>query len=126
MRVFPFFSSCFSLRVKGLREGGEKKSLFMQKDLAKISNSSRFRPSLRTEGTRETLKSIGGVVRDDAILIGFLVSTLKVLLQCWSCLNGGEDDEVDSLHGFLWSVHRTGLVRKEEERLNCALRISGN
>jgi hypothetical protein len=65
----------------------------MQKDLAEIQNLSRFRPPLRTEGTRETPSRSGTaskeVVGNDLNLIGFLVSTEKVLLQCWSCLNGG-------------------------------------
>lgn len=98
----------------------------MQKDLAEIENLSRFRPPLRREGTRETLKSIEGKLETAQSEIGFFISTSKVLLQCWSCLNGDEDDEVISHHGFLWSAHRSGLVRKEEGRLNCALRISGN
>ncbi len=105
---------------------GEKRFVFMKKDLAEIHFSSRFRPPLRREGTRETLKSIEDKLETAQSEIGFFISTSKVLLQCWSCLNGGEDDEVINHHGFLWSVHRSGLVRKEEGRLNCALRIGGN
>ena len=61
----------------------------MQKDLEEIEKLSRFRPPLRREGTRETLKSIEDTLETAQSEIGFFISTSKVLLQCWSCLNGG-------------------------------------
>ena len=93
----------------------------MQKDLAEMKFLSRFRPPLRREGMRETLSRSRTSSLREQVPVGFFISASRVLLQCWSCLNGGEYDEVINHHGFLWSVCRSGLVRKEEGRLNCAL-----
>jgi len=97
----------------------------VQKDLAEIENFSRFRPPLHRRARKRQSVDREQSLRKRSLPVDFLSSALKWSFTEWSCLQGRWHDEGIATTVIL-ECFLDGVVRMEEERLNCALCIGGN